>query len=104
MRHCSLCKFDNKKELPEVFCKKGVLGNFTKFTGKYLRWSLFANSFQSEHMCAFFMLRHLTPLPFQPELFFNFYKSHTRVANVEYYKKTIKNNPNKVYIFEKVIK
>ena len=26
---------------PEVFCKKGVLGNFTKFTGKHLWQSLF---------------------------------------------------------------
>ena len=28
---------------PEVFCKKGVLKNFTKFTGKYLCQSLFFN-------------------------------------------------------------
>ena len=27
----------------EVFCKKGVLGNFTKFTGKQLCQSLFSN-------------------------------------------------------------
>ena len=27
----------------EVFCKKGVLGNFAKFTGKHLRHSLFFN-------------------------------------------------------------
>ena len=26
----------NKSSLPEVFCKKGVLGNLTKFTGKSL--------------------------------------------------------------------
>ena len=26
---------------PEVFCKKGVLGNFTKFTGKHLCQGLF---------------------------------------------------------------
>ena len=25
----------------EVFCKKGVLKNLTKFTGKHLCWSLF---------------------------------------------------------------
>ena len=25
----------------EVFCKKGVLNNFSKFTGKHLCWSLF---------------------------------------------------------------
>ena len=28
---------------PEVFCKKGVLRNFTKFTGKRLCQSLFFN-------------------------------------------------------------
>ena len=28
---------------PEVFCKKGVLKNFTKFTGKHLCQSLFFN-------------------------------------------------------------
>ena len=28
---------------PEVFCKKGVLRNFAKFTGKHLRQSLFFN-------------------------------------------------------------
>ena len=28
---------------PEVFCKKGVLRNFTKFTGKHLCMSLFFN-------------------------------------------------------------
>ena len=42
--------------------------------------------------------------PFQPENFFQFLKSHTQVANMEYYEKTINNNPNKLYIFEKVIK
>ena len=28
---------------PEVFCKKGVVKNFAKFTGKHLCWSLFLN-------------------------------------------------------------
>ena len=28
---------------PEVFCKKGVLRNFAKLTGKHLRQSLFFN-------------------------------------------------------------
>ena len=28
---------------PEVFCKKGVLRNFAKFTGKHLRQSLLLN-------------------------------------------------------------
>ena len=28
-----------EKQLPEVFCKKGFLKNFTKFTGKHLHKS-----------------------------------------------------------------
>ena len=31
------------KQPPEVFCKKGVLRNFSKFTGKHLYQSLFFN-------------------------------------------------------------
>ena len=31
------------KQPPEVFCKKGVLRNFAKFTGKHLCQSLFFN-------------------------------------------------------------
>ena len=31
---------------PEVFCKKGVLRNFTKFTGKHLCQSLFLKKLQ----------------------------------------------------------
>ena len=30
-----------QKQPPEVFCKKGVLRNFAKFTGKHLCQSLF---------------------------------------------------------------
>ena len=30
-----------KSSLPELFHKKGILKNFTKFTGKHLRQSLF---------------------------------------------------------------
>ena len=46
-------KFVNKKNVsantgrrsrPEVFCRKGVLRNFAKFTEKYLRQSLFFNN------------------------------------------------------------
>ena len=32
-----------RSSLPEVFCKKDVLRNFTKFTGKHLCQSLFFN-------------------------------------------------------------
>ena len=33
----------NRSSLPEMFCKKCVLRNFTKFTGKHLPQSLFFN-------------------------------------------------------------
>ena len=31
----------NRSSRPEVFCKKDILRNFAKFTGKHLCWSLF---------------------------------------------------------------
>ena len=34
---------ENRSSRPEVFCKKGVLRNFTKFKGKHLCQSLFFN-------------------------------------------------------------
>ena len=33
----------NRSSRPEVFCNKGVLRNFTNFTGKHLCQSLFFN-------------------------------------------------------------
>ena len=33
----------NRSSRPEVFCKKGILRNFTKFTGNHLYQSLFLN-------------------------------------------------------------
>ena len=33
----------NRSSCPEVFCKKGVLRNFAKFTGEHLCESLFFN-------------------------------------------------------------
>ena len=35
--------YKNRSNRPEVFCKKGVLRNFTKFTGKHLCQSLLFN-------------------------------------------------------------
>ena len=35
--------FDRQKQPLEVFCRKDVLGNFAKFTGKHLCQSLFFN-------------------------------------------------------------
>ena len=39
----SLCKLNSRSSHPEVFCKKGVLRNFAKFTGKHLKQSFFFN-------------------------------------------------------------
>ena len=36
-------EFSNRSSRPEVFCRKGVLRNFAKFTGKHLCHSLFFN-------------------------------------------------------------
>ena len=36
-----VCRTDGQKQSPEVFYKKGVLKNFTKFTGKHQYQSLF---------------------------------------------------------------
>ena len=39
----SQVSFDCEKQPPEVFCKKGVLRNFVKFTEKQLSQSIFFN-------------------------------------------------------------
>ena len=45
----SLNAIKHRSTRPEVFCKKGVLKNFTqKFTGKYLCQSLFFNSYRPQ--------------------------------------------------------
>ena len=46
---------------PEVFCKKGVLRNFTNFTRKHLRWSVFFNKIASLHPVALLkmILQHM---------------------------------------------
>ena len=36
-------KEEKEGSRPEVFCEKGVLRNFSKFTGKHLYQSLFFN-------------------------------------------------------------
>ena len=35
----------NRNSRPDIFCKKGALRNFSKFTGKHLCQSLFFNKF-----------------------------------------------------------
>ena len=37
----------DRSSRPEVFCKKGVLKNLAKFTGKHLFWCLFSIKFQA---------------------------------------------------------
>ena len=49
--HVSSNNFTDKSSRPEVFCKKGVLRNFTKFTGKHLRQSLFFNKVAGLGLC-----------------------------------------------------
>ena len=38
-----LSQYYQQKQTPEVFCKKDILRNFAKLTGKYLRQNLFFN-------------------------------------------------------------
>ena len=44
-RFLSFPSFKMRSNCPEVFCKKGVLKNFTKLTGKHLCQSLFSSIF-----------------------------------------------------------
>ena len=51
-----------QKQSPEVFCKKGVLRNFAKFTGKHLYPSLLFNKvagFRPAEACNFFKKENL---------------------------------------------
>ena len=65
---------------PEVFCEKGVLKHFTKFTGKQLCQSLFLIKFQVQ-ICNFIKNETLTQLFFYEfcEIFKNsFFMEHLR--------------------------
>ena len=46
-----------QKQPPEVFCEKGVLRNFAKFTGKHLCLSLFLNEVEGLRPAALFRKR-----------------------------------------------
>ena len=46
-------KYISRSTRPDIFCKKGVLRNFTKFTVKYLCQSLFFNKVAVEVACNF---------------------------------------------------
>ena len=41
------CYFICRSSRPEVFCKKGLLKNLTKFTGKHFCWSIFLIKLQA---------------------------------------------------------
>ena len=43
VNHINMIKY--RKQIPEVFCKKGVLENFAKFTGKHLCQTLLHRCF-----------------------------------------------------------
>ena len=45
----SVSSFKLRSSRPEVFCKKGVLRNFAKFTGKHLCQGLFLNKVAGVH-------------------------------------------------------
>ena len=45
--HISRKNSNYRSSRPEVFCKKGALRNFAKFTGKYLCQNLFFNKVAS---------------------------------------------------------
>ena len=47
------CIAPTRSTRPEVFCKKGVLKNFAKFTGKHLSQSLFFNNVAGLSLFAF---------------------------------------------------
>ena len=42
-----------RSSLPDLFCKKGVLGNFAKFTGKHLCQRLYFNKVANSDAGAF---------------------------------------------------
>ena len=42
-----------RSSLPDLFCKKGVLGNFAKFTGKHLCQRLYFNKVVNSDAGAF---------------------------------------------------
>ena len=50
----------NQKQPPEVFYKKGVLWNFTKFTGKHLYQNLFFKSLAQMFSCEFWEISKKT--------------------------------------------
>ena len=57
------CVYVSRSSRPELFCKKCVLRNFAKFTGKHLCQSLFLIKLQASEFCeiskSIFFTEHL---------------------------------------------
>ena len=69
-----------QKQAPEVFCKKGVLRNFAKFTGKHLCQSLFFNKVAGLRPVFMWILRN-----FLEQLF---YRTPLVAASETYYQQS----------------
>ena len=57
-RNCKHQHLNVQNQLPDVFCKKGTLRNFTKITGKHLCQSLFFNKVAGLRL-AFFLKKRI---------------------------------------------
>ena len=77
----SLCRIKIRNSPPEVFCKKGVLRNFAKFTGKHLCESLLFNKVVSLRPATLLKMRlshWCFPVNFAKFLRTNFLIEHPR--------------------------
>ena len=91
MHHNShfVCRTIVRNNRPEVFCKKGVLRNFAKFTGKHLCQSLFFNKVAGLRCFPVNFVKFLkTPLLqiTSGRLFLLFYKLKHNIWHVEHKK------------------
>ena len=100
----------SRSSRPEVFFKRGVLENFSKFTGNPLHWSLFLIKFQSSSLQLYSKKRDSSTgvilwilRNFQEHLqvlvFFTISRevSHYVFLSVGFFKGTSTDNPKKVF-------
>ena len=85
------CLWINRSSRPKVFCKKGVLRNFAKFTVKHLRQSLFFNKIAD--------LFHRTPLVAASTFYLPYRKKEVGIKFCRWKKSSVKN-----YITGKIIR
>ena len=79
----------NRSSRPEVFCKKGVLRTFLKFTGKHLHQSLFFNKVAGLFLLKKRLLHRCFPVNFAKFLKTPFLTEHLRwLLLVQYLYKT----------------